>query len=298
VVTRSYLAKFALVVLVVIAAIGAVGAVTYAETTDQLEATAQEDYTAVAELSATEIDGWTSARRSKASDIADNEAFSRDADVTSRYLRSHYSRTAEEVVALHHVDRKEGIVLASSQDGSDAGAAVTGQEWFDDNLLYGDQVSTTSTYEVDGQQRIAYVAMTPMRDYLVMEVALAPVVGTSGSRPRARSRRSCRRTGRSPPATARASPVSGTTAVSGLPCSPRRIRSARSRRRRSASSTGSTTSSRTRRCRPKTGRSPSTSHSEAYALRDDRPEPPLIVGVAVVGSGCSAQHSAEGPSSS
>jgi len=81
------------------------------------------------------------------------------------------------VVALHHVDRKEGIVLASSQDGSDAGAAVTGQEWFDDNLLYGDQVSTTSTYEVDGQQqRIAYVAMTPMRDYLVMEVALAPVV--------------------------------------------------------------------------------------------------------------------------
>ncbi|ACM56626.1 methyl-accepting chemotaxis protein [Halorubrum lacusprofundi] len=176
VVTRSYLAKFALVVLVVIAAIGAVGAVTYAETTDQLEATAQEDYTAVAELSATEIDGWTSARRSKASDIADNEAFSRDADVTSRYLRSHYSRTAEEVVALHHVDRKEGIVLASSQDGSDAGAAVTGQEWFDDNLLYGDQVSTTSTYEVDGQQRIAYVAMTPMRDYLVMEVALAPVV--------------------------------------------------------------------------------------------------------------------------
>jgi len=96
--------------------------------------------------------------------------------VTSRYLRSHYSRTAEEVVALHHVDRKEGIVLASSQDGSDAGAAVTGQEWFDDNLLYGDQVSTTSTYEVDGQQRIAYVAMTPMRDYLVMEVALAPVV--------------------------------------------------------------------------------------------------------------------------
>jgi len=46
VVTRSYLAKFALVVLVVIAAIGAVGAVTYAETTDQLEATAQEDYTA------------------------------------------------------------------------------------------------------------------------------------------------------------------------------------------------------------------------------------------------------------
>jgi len=173
VVTRSYLAKFALVVLVVIAAIGAVGAVTYAETTDRARSHRTGGLHRRPELSATEIDGWTSARRSKASDIADNEAFSRDADVTSRYLRSHYSRTAEEVVALHHVDRKEGIVLASSQDGSDAGAAVTGQEWFDDNLLYGDQVSTTSTYEVDGQQRIAYVAMTPMRDYLVMEVARA-----------------------------------------------------------------------------------------------------------------------------
>ncbi|KKF39267.1 hypothetical protein FK85_29805 [Halorubrum saccharovorum] len=142
-VTRSYLAKFAVAVLVVVAAIGAVGAVTYAETTEQLEASAQEDYTAVAELSGIELDGWTSARRSTASDIADNEAFSNDPDVTSRYLSSHHSRTAEEVVALHHVDRKQGTVLASSQDDADAGAAVTGQEWFDDNLLYGDQVFTT-----------------------------------------------------------------------------------------------------------------------------------------------------------
>jgi len=176
VVTRSYLAKFAIVVLLVVAAIGAVGAVTYAETTEQLEASAQEDYTAVAELSGTELDGWTSARRSTVRDIADNDAFARDAAVTSRYLSSHKSRTAGEVVALHHVDRKDGTVLASSRDDSDAGAAVTGQEWFDDNLLYGDQIHTTPTYEVDGQQRIAYVALTPMRDYLVMEVDLAPVV--------------------------------------------------------------------------------------------------------------------------
>jgi len=175
-ITRSYLAKFAIVVLVVVAAIGAVGAVTYAETTERLEASAQEDYTAVAELSGIELDGWTSARRSTARDIADNEAFSNDPDVTSRYLSSHKSRTAEEVVALHHVDREEGVVLASSQDDLDAGAAVTGQEWFDDNLLYGNQVYTTPTYEGEGEQRVAYVALTPMRDYLVMEVDLAPVV--------------------------------------------------------------------------------------------------------------------------
>ncbi|WP_128904407.1 methyl-accepting chemotaxis protein [Halorubrum amylolyticum] len=175
-VTRSYLAKFAVAVLVVVAAIGAVGAVTYAETTDQLESNAQADYTAVAELSGTEIDGWTSARRSTVRDIADNGAFSEEPDVTSRYLISHKSRTTDEVIALHHVDRKEGTVLASSQDAPDSGAALTSQEWFDDNLLYGDQVYTTPTYEVDGDQRIAYVALTPMRDYLVMEVTLAPVV--------------------------------------------------------------------------------------------------------------------------
>ncbi|PHQ37814.1 chemotaxis protein [Halorubrum persicum] len=176
VIARSYLAKFAVVVLVVVAAIGGVGAVTYAETTEQLEANAQADYTAVAELSGIELDGWSSARRSTARDVADNAAFSNDPEVTSRYLSSHESRTTEEVLALHHVDRKEGTVLASSRDDPDAGAAVTGQEWFDDNLLYGDQVYTTPTYEVDGRQRVAYVALTPMRDYLVVEVDLAPVV--------------------------------------------------------------------------------------------------------------------------
>ncbi|WP_123623291.1 methyl-accepting chemotaxis protein [Halorubrum sp. CSM-61] len=175
-ITRSYLAKFAVVVLVVVAAIGAVGAVTYAETTEQLEASAQEDYTAVAELSAIELDGWASERRSMAREIADNEAFTRDADSRAGYLSSHHSRTAEEVVALHHVDRNEGTVLASSREGSDAGSAVTGQEWFDDGLLFGDQVYTTPAYEADGQRRVAYVAATPMRDYLVMEVDLGPVV--------------------------------------------------------------------------------------------------------------------------
>ena len=176
VIARSYLAKFAIVVVVIIAAIGAMGAVTYAETTDQLEATAEEDFTAVAELSATELDVWTSTRRATVSDIADNEAFTRDPAVTSRYLSSHMSRAVSEVVALHHVDRKQGTVIASSQEASYAGNGITAQPWFDDNLLYGDQVATTPTYQVNGDQRVAYVALTPMRDYLVMEVELAPVV--------------------------------------------------------------------------------------------------------------------------
>jgi len=177
VVARSYLAKFLVVVLLVLAAIGAVGAVTYAETTDHLEANAQTDYTTVAELSGTELDGWASERRSMASDIADSDAFSRDETQVSSYLASHHSRTADEVVALHYVDREAGTVIASSEDGDDAGAAVTDQEWFDENLLFGERVYTTPTYEADGQRRVAFVAATPLREYLVMEIDLGPVVG-------------------------------------------------------------------------------------------------------------------------
>jgi len=107
VVTRSYLAKFALVVLVVIAAIGAVGARSPTRETTDHRSHRTGGLHRRRGVERHRIDGWTSARRSKASDIADNEAFSRDADVTSRYLRSPYSRTAEEVVALHHVDRRK-----------------------------------------------------------------------------------------------------------------------------------------------------------------------------------------------
>ncbi|GAA0554647.1 methyl-accepting chemotaxis protein [Halorubrum ejinorense] len=183
-VTRSYLAKFIVALVVVVLAIGAVGAVTYAETTDQLESNAQNEYSATAELSALELDGWSTERRAAAADIADNNVYTRDSsDPVSVYLSSQFSRTNSETVALHHVDRKTGTVLASAFDDdreaaneTDGGETVTEQPWFDDGLLFGDQVYVSPAYEVDGERRVAYVAGTPRRDYLVMEVALAPVV--------------------------------------------------------------------------------------------------------------------------
>ncbi|GAA0718830.1 methyl-accepting chemotaxis protein [Halorubrum trapanicum] len=173
-VARSYLAKFLVALVVVVLAIGAVGAVTYAETTDQLESSAQGDYTAVAELSATELDGWSSDRRTTVRDIADNDAFSQDPNSVDGFLSSHLSRTDESVAALHFVDRTEGSVLATT-DGEDGGETVTSQAWFSDDLLFADDVFTSQIYQVDGERRIAYVASTPMRNYLVMEVSLAPV---------------------------------------------------------------------------------------------------------------------------
>ncbi|TKX73565.1 methyl-accepting chemotaxis protein [Halorubrum sp. GN11_10-6_MGM] len=173
VLARSYLAKFLVVLAVVVLSIGAVGAVTYAETTDQLESSAQDDYTAVAELSATELNGWTTDRRAVLTDIADNDAFSRDPSRVDGYLASHLSRTSEAVVALHFVDREEGSVVASTDQS--AGETVTSQAWFGGNLLFAESVFTSPTYMADGERRIAYVTATPLRDYLVMEISLAPL---------------------------------------------------------------------------------------------------------------------------
>ena len=172
-VARSYLAKFAVAIVVVVIAIGAVGAVTYAETTEQLESSAQEDYTAVAELSAMELDGWVNDRRTKAQAVADNQAFTQEPARVERYLASHLSRTPDEVAALHFVDRDEGSVIATT-DEAGGGETVTSQGWFGDDLLLGEDVFTSQPYRVDGERRIAFVTPTPLRDYLVMEVSLGP----------------------------------------------------------------------------------------------------------------------------
>ena len=172
-VARSYLAKFAVAIVVVVLAIGAVGAVTYAETTDQLESNAREDYTAVAELSAMEVDGWAADRRATARNVANDRAFSRAPDRVETYLASQLSRSADGVAAFHFVDRDEGAVLATT-DGADGGETVTSRAWFSDDLLLENDIFTSQPYRVDGERRIAYVTSTPLREYLVMEVSLAP----------------------------------------------------------------------------------------------------------------------------
>ncbi|WP_048077375.1 cache domain-containing protein, partial [Halorubrum sp. AJ67] len=173
-VARSYLAKFLVALVVVVLAIGAVGAVTYAETTEQLESSAQDDYTAVAELSATDLDAWATERRTAIRNVADNDIFSQDADRVDGYLASHLSRADESVAALHFVDPAEGTVLATTDEG-DGGETVASKAWFGDDIVYGDEVFRSQPYRVDGERRIAYVTSTPIGDYLVMEVSLAPV---------------------------------------------------------------------------------------------------------------------------
>ena len=175
-VTRSYLAKFAVVMLVVVAAIGAVGAVTYAQTTDHLESNAQDDYTAVAELSATEFDVWAGDHRATARNLADNGAFARDPEEAEAYLSSQLAWQADDIVALHYVDRESGASIASTSDPERADA-LTDRNWFDADLLSGDDVYVSPTYEVDEERRVAYVVQTPTREYFVMEVDVASAIG-------------------------------------------------------------------------------------------------------------------------
>ncbi|GAB3694014.1 chemotaxis signal transducer protein Htr4 [Halorubrum pallidum] len=177
VITRSYLAKFAVVVLLIVAAIGAVGAVTYAQTTDSLEASAQQDYTAVAELSGTELDVWTSEHRTTARDLAESESLgaTRSPEEAESYLTSHLSWQADDVVALHFVERTDGRLVASTDRVR--GSTVVGQGWMADDLLVGTDTYTSPTYEIDGERYVSYVAHTPGRNYLVMEVSLASVIG-------------------------------------------------------------------------------------------------------------------------
>jgi len=178
-VARSYLAKFLVALVVVVLAIGAVGAVTYAETTAELESSARDDYTAVAELSATDLDAWATERRTAIREIADNDAFSRGPDQADGYLSSHLSRSHESVVALHFVDPTAGTVLAATDEGDagggDGGETVVSKAWFGDDLAFADEVFRSQPYRVDGERRIAYIASTPTGDYVVMEASLAPV---------------------------------------------------------------------------------------------------------------------------
>ena len=177
VISRSYLAKFALVVLLVVAAIGAVGAVTYAETTASLEDSARQDYTAVAELSATEIDVWTSEHRTDTREVADSDAFGfdREPEEAESYLESQLSWQSDEVRALHYVNRQDGRLIASTDEES--GDAIVDRGWLTGSLLFGADTYTSPTYGVNGERRVAYVAYTPGRDYVVMEVSLETLVG-------------------------------------------------------------------------------------------------------------------------
>ena len=174
-VDRSYLAKFAIALGLVVVLIGAVGAVTYAETTTHLEAEAQEDYTAVAELSGTQIDVWAGDRRAELRDIADSDMFRNQPDVIEGYLDAERISLPEELVALYYVDREDLETITMSADGT--AEPIADRQWVTRNLVYGSDVYASPAYGEAGDRRVAYVTSTPDGNYLIMELNLSMVIG-------------------------------------------------------------------------------------------------------------------------
>ena len=174
-VDRSYLAKFAIALGLVVLLIGAVGAVTYAETTDHLEADAQQDYTALAELSGTQIDVWDSDRRADVRGIADSGMFENEPDVIEGYLEAQQVGLSEELIAFHYVDRDDLETIATSDD--DAAESIADRDWVTRNLIYGDDVYASPAYGEAGDRRATYVTGTPDGNYLAMEMNLSMAVG-------------------------------------------------------------------------------------------------------------------------
>ena len=173
-IARSYLLKFTVVTLLVVAAIGAVGVVTYAETTEHLETDAQNDYTAVAELTGTELDAWAGERRAEVRDLAASDRLDGSPEEIEGYLNSRHISVPDEVVAFHYYEPLAGSVTASS--GDDDGASVVETDWFSQNPVLGVDVYTSPTYEVDGERRIAFLTTTADRNFLIMETTLDPVL--------------------------------------------------------------------------------------------------------------------------
>ncbi|WP_418282292.1 methyl-accepting chemotaxis protein [Halorubrum sp. DTA98] len=175
-VAGSYLAKFTIALCLVVALIGVVGAVTYAETTDHLESNAQEDYTAIAELSGTQLDVWAGERRSDVRDTADSDMFRNDPDVIDGYLDAQLVGLPEEVVGFHYLDRNDQRLLSTSVPGSDT--SIEERDWLNRNLVYGGSVYESPVYGEEGDRRVAYVTATPDGNYLVMEMDLSATVET------------------------------------------------------------------------------------------------------------------------
>ena len=180
-IARSYLAKFALTIIVVVAAIGAVGVVTYAETTDQLEANAEDEYVSLAQLSAAELVAWESDRRGLVREIAGRDTVVDDPSGRDASLE----RVADDadVIAVHVVDRS-GQVVSSSQASPPAAFDPPGLD-YDRVFEFDSAVTVTDSYRpallTDGslrsENRLAFISAASANHAVVVETDLDAMLG-------------------------------------------------------------------------------------------------------------------------
>ncbi|MGM0605840.1 MAG: methyl-accepting chemotaxis protein [Halobacteriota archaeon] len=166
--------------------IGSVGAGIHAQTTDNLQANAESDYTESVGVIAEDLEDWRHNRAAMARMVTNYDEFDTESMGQLNYrLANEIWMFPEDVRDLHYVNAANGEVKASS-DGSIQHEQFE-QEWLEEDLSYHTNGAYVSPpYEVDGTPRVAFVApVTTLPDgehVLVMETDL-PEIATNFRKP-------------------------------------------------------------------------------------------------------------------
>jgi methyl-accepting chemotaxis protein len=169
---RSYLLKFGLAIVLIIGAIGVVGVVTYAQTVDQLESSAEEDYTAVAELGAVDLERWLGEREATLVTTSNNDVYDSSQFLIQDYIRqqSNEQYTPEAFLAYHYIDVKENTIIASAGPENQSQDSTFDRSWHQDNRRFGDSTFVSPVYVEDGIQKVDIATDAVGANTLVMEL--------------------------------------------------------------------------------------------------------------------------------
>jgi methyl-accepting chemotaxis protein len=167
---RSYLLKFGLAIVLIIGAIGAVGVVTYAQTVDQLESSAEEDYTAVAELGAVDLERWLGAREAQLVSTGDNNVFESSQFLIQDYLRQEAQDAPSAFLGYHYVGVDEDKIIASVGPKNRTQGDTFERSWYLGNQRFGDSVFVSPVYVENGIQKVDLATDTFGANTLVMEL--------------------------------------------------------------------------------------------------------------------------------
>jgi methyl-accepting chemotaxis protein len=170
-VRRSYAAKFGTVLLAILILIAGVGVFIHFDTKQLVERNTNEELQSAANIEAEALHEWVDQKRSTTqflSSSLDGNESNADRQV---FLERQLINMPNDVQAIHYVDRRSGIVLASTSD-SMVGAAPTGAAWENGSLSFENgAVTITSPYKVNGEPIAAFVTPTEDADHLVVVTA-------------------------------------------------------------------------------------------------------------------------------
>ena len=174
VIRENRLLKFGLAIGLVVVLIGGVGAVTYVETTDHLESAAESDYTAIAELGATEISAWRGDRMTYTSKVADSYTLLQGGTSAQQYLNDKLETAPDDVVALHYVRGQDKAIVASTTTSMEGTTYNPG--WLKRGAHLQDAVAVSVPHHRNGQRRVAFVTAAGSSHMLVVETHFKPVL--------------------------------------------------------------------------------------------------------------------------